>query len=60
MAQLQTVHVLSLDDYLPGEDSSESRKIDVVSNSSTPGPIRSPSPASVRLETKGAVRSSSP
>ena len=38
MAQLQTVHVLSLDDYLPGEDSSESRKIDVVSNSSTPGP----------------------
>ncbi len=38
LSQLQTVHVLSLDDYLPGEDSSESRKLDVTSNSSAPSP----------------------
>lgn len=38
LAQLQTVHVLSLDDYLPGEDSSASRKLDVTSNASAPSP----------------------
>ncbi len=30
MAQLQTAQVLSLDDYLPSDDTSEGRKIDVV------------------------------
>jgi RNA polymerase sigma factor for flagellar operon FliA len=38
IAQLQTVHVLSLDDYLPGEDSSDSRKLDVTANSTAPSP----------------------
>lgn len=38
LAQLQTVQVLSLDDYLPGEDSSESRKLDVTSNVNAPSP----------------------
>jgi RNA polymerase sigma factor FliA len=38
MAQLQTAHMLSLDDYLPAEDSAEARKIDVMSDTGTPGP----------------------
>ena len=33
MAQIQTAQVLSLDDYLPSEEDSESRKIDVTSDS---------------------------
>lgn len=32
MAQLQTAHVLSLDDYLPSEDNAETRKLDVIGN----------------------------
>lgn len=38
MAQLQTAQILSLDDFLPSEDSSESRKVDVVTNTSAPSP----------------------
>jgi RNA polymerase sigma factor for flagellar operon FliA len=38
VTQLQTAQVLSLDDYLPSEDSSQSRKVDVVSNASAPDP----------------------
>ncbi len=38
LAQLQTAQILSLDDFLPAEDSSESRKLDVVSNTSAPNP----------------------
>lgn len=38
MAQLQTAQVLSLDDYLPSDDNSESRKHDVVGSSSSPHP----------------------
>jgi RNA polymerase sigma factor FliA len=38
VTQLQTAQVLSLDDYLPSEDSSQSRKVDVVSNTSAPDP----------------------
>lgn len=38
IAQLQTVQVLSLDDYLPGEDSAESRKRDVTINHAAPHP----------------------
>jgi len=38
MRQLQTAQILSLDDYLPAEDSSESRKIDVTSSASVQSP----------------------
>jgi len=38
MAQLQTAQVLSLDDYLPSEDSTEGRKLDVVGNTGAPSP----------------------
>lgn len=40
LAQVQTAQVLSLDDYLPAEDSSESRKRDVTSNAAAPDPAR--------------------
>jgi RNA polymerase sigma factor for flagellar operon FliA len=38
ISQLQTAHVLSLDDYLPAEENSESRKIDVMSSATVPSP----------------------
>lgn len=38
MAQLQTAQVLSLDDYLPSEDSGETRKIEMVGSTSMPHP----------------------
>ena len=38
MRQLQTAQILSLDDYLPAEDNSESRKIDVTSSASVQSP----------------------
>jgi RNA polymerase sigma factor for flagellar operon FliA len=38
ISQLQTAHVLSLDDYLPAEENSESRKIDVMSSAMAPSP----------------------
>lgn len=38
MRQLQTAQILSLDDYLPAEDSSESRKIDVTSSAGAQSP----------------------
>jgi len=38
MSQLQTAQVLSLDDYVPGEDSSESRKLDLTGNTSAVSP----------------------
>ena len=38
ISQLQTAHVLSLDDYLPAEENSESRKIDVTSSAMAPSP----------------------
>jgi RNA polymerase sigma factor for flagellar operon FliA len=38
VTQLQTAQVLSLDDYLPGEDSEEVRKVNMVSNASAPDP----------------------
>ncbi|MFM1921832.1 MAG: hypothetical protein RLZZ303_3466 [Candidatus Hydrogenedentota bacterium] len=38
ITQLQTAHVLSLDDYLPSEDSEEVRKVNVVSNATAPDP----------------------
>ena len=38
LAQLQTAQVLSLDDYLPSEDSGEVRKVDVVGNTGAPSP----------------------
>ncbi len=38
MAQLQTAQILSLDDYLPSEDSSENRKRDIVGNTRVPSP----------------------
>jgi RNA polymerase sigma factor for flagellar operon FliA len=38
MRQLQTAQILSLDDYLPAEDSSESRKIDVTTSASVQSP----------------------
>ena len=41
MAQLQTAHVLSLDDYLPSEESGETRKVDMISNASKPDPAQS-------------------
>lgn len=40
LAQLQTAQVLSLDDYLPSEDSADSRKRDVTANASAPDPGR--------------------
>ena len=38
IVQLQTAQILSLDDYLPSEDSEDIRKVDVVSNASAPDP----------------------
>lgn len=38
LAQIQTAHVLSLDDYLPGGDSDENRKLDVTSDPDAPTP----------------------
>lgn len=38
ITQLQTVQVLSLDDYLPGEDSADARKRDVTHNPASPSP----------------------
>jgi RNA polymerase sigma factor for flagellar operon FliA len=38
IGQLQTAHVLSLDDYLPTEENAESRKIDVTSSAAVPSP----------------------
>jgi len=38
ISQLQTAHVLSLDDYLPAEENSESRKMDVTSSATVPSP----------------------
>ena len=41
MAQLQTAQILSLDDYLPSEETaSEGRKIDVTGNHAAPSPRR--------------------
>ena len=37
-AQVQTAQVLSLDDYIPAEDSAEIRKIEVTGNSAAPNP----------------------
>ncbi len=36
--QLQTAHILSLDDYLPAEEGSETRKVDVTSDAEMPTP----------------------
>ncbi len=38
LSQLQTAHVLSLDDYLPTEESEDVRKVNLVSNASAPDP----------------------
>jgi RNA polymerase sigma factor for flagellar operon FliA len=38
MRQLQTAQILSLDDYLPSEENTESRKIDVTSSATAPSP----------------------
>ncbi len=38
LAQVQTVHMLNLDDYLPAEDRSEARRLDLVSDGATPSP----------------------
>lgn len=38
MAQLQTAQILSLDDYLPSEDSAETRKVEMVGNVGAPHP----------------------
>lgn len=38
LAQLQTAQVLALDSYLPAEDSSSARKIDLTSDASAPSP----------------------
>lgn len=38
MAQLQTAQILSLDDYIPSEDSADSRKREVVGNPGAPHP----------------------
>lgn len=38
LAQLQTAQVLSLDDYLPSEDSEDARKLDVTGNVGAPSP----------------------
>jgi RNA polymerase sigma factor for flagellar operon FliA len=40
IAQLQTAQILSLDDYLPSEDSADSRKREFTSNTSAPNPGR--------------------
>jgi len=40
LAQLQTAHVLALDDSLPGEDSSQVRKGDRISSNSAPDPSK--------------------
>ncbi len=40
MAQLQTAQVLSLDDYLPSDDSGESRKMDLIGNGGAPHPAQ--------------------
>jgi RNA polymerase sigma factor for flagellar operon FliA len=40
LSQLQTAQVLALDSYLPSEDSSAARKIDLTSDSSAPNPSR--------------------
>jgi RNA polymerase sigma factor for flagellar operon FliA len=37
-AQVQTAQILSLDDYIPAEDSSEVRKIEVTGNAGVPNP----------------------
>ncbi len=39
MAQLQTAHVLSLDNYLPSDDQEDVRKIDIVTNSNASSPM---------------------
>ncbi|MBI2424906.1 MAG: FliA/WhiG family RNA polymerase sigma factor [Candidatus Hydrogenedentes bacterium] len=38
LAQLQTAQILSLDDYLPSEDSGDARKGDMVGSNSAPNP----------------------
>lgn len=38
MSQLQTAQVLSLDDYLPAEDSAETRKLEMVGSTNAPHP----------------------
>jgi len=38
LAQLQTAQVLSLDDYLPSEDSAETRKLELIGSNAAPHP----------------------
>ncbi|MBX3179275.1 MAG: FliA/WhiG family RNA polymerase sigma factor [Candidatus Hydrogenedentes bacterium] len=38
VAQLQTAQILSLDDYLPSEDSAETRKLELIGNPAAPHP----------------------
>lgn len=38
VAQVQTAQVLSLDDYLPSDETQEARKVDVVDNAQAPSP----------------------
>jgi len=38
LAQVQTVHMLNLDDFLPAEDRAEARRIDMISDGSAPSP----------------------
>lgn len=40
VSQLQTAQVLSLDNYIPSEDSSEVRKIEMMSNAAVPSPAQ--------------------
>lgn len=40
MAQLQTAQVLSLDDYIPSEDSGETRKVEMIGSNSAPHPAQ--------------------
>ncbi len=40
MAQLQTAQVLSLDDYLPSDDSGETRKLEMVGSTGVPHPAQ--------------------
>lgn len=40
MAQLQTAQVLSLDNYLPSEDDSDTRKVDVTASNLAPSPVQ--------------------
>jgi RNA polymerase sigma factor FliA len=40
MAQLQTAQILSLDNYLPSEEEGETRKVDVTSGNTIPGPMQ--------------------